>query len=76
MKELEYPEAPSGFVTLYNYKEPFMPFTDPDTREGFGYGGVLVFDGVSDKVQCHLCGEWYHALGNHGSLKSALELIK
>lgn len=59
-KEIEYPDAPSGFVTLYNYKEPFMPF-----REGYGYEGVLLFDGLSDKIQCHLCGDWYEAMGNH-----------
>lgn len=57
---MEYEEAPSGFVTLYNYKEPFMRF-----EEGHGYQGVLLFDGDSDKVQCHFCGNWYHALGAH-----------
>jgi hypothetical protein len=45
---------------MYNYKEPFMEYTG-----GYGYQGILVFDGETDKVQCHLCGEWYHALGNH-----------
>lgn len=59
-KEMEYPDAPSGYVTLYNYKEPFMRF---DT--GYGYQGVLLFDGDEDTVQCHFCGEWFHALGNH-----------
>lgn len=56
--ELEYEEAPSGFVTLYNYKEPFMKF-----KEGYGFQGVLLFDGTSDKIQCHFCGNWYDALG-------------
>jgi len=59
-KELEYPDAPSGFVTLYNYKEPFMPFSN-----GYGYEGVLLFDGQSDKIQCHFCGDWFEAMGNH-----------
>lgn len=59
-KELEYPDAPSGYVTLYNYKEPFMPYVG-----GHGYQGVLLFDGESDKVQCHLCGEWFKELGHH-----------
>lgn len=62
-KELEYPDAPSGFVTLYNYKEPFMPFSFEG--EGYGYEGVLLFDGTTDKIQCHLCGGWYKAMGNH-----------
>src|SRR6267142_1275679 len=59
-KEMEYEQAPSGYVKIYDYKEPFMPF-----REGFGFLGALMFDGESDKVQCHFCGEWFHQLGNH-----------
>lgn len=59
-KEMEYPDAPSGFVTLYNFKEPFMKY-----EKGYGYQGVLLFDGGTDKVQCHLCGEWFEALPNH-----------
>jgi len=62
-KEMEYPDSPSGFVTLYNYKEPFMPFKYEG--DGYGYEGVLLFDGTSDKIQCHLCGNWLHAMGNH-----------
>ena len=71
-KELEYPDAPCGYVTMYNYKEPFMPFQDPISREGYGYEGVLVFDGETDKVQCHFCGQWFHALGNHIQKEHAL----
>jgi hypothetical protein len=58
--ELEYEDAPSGFVTLYNYKAPLMDF-----KKGYGYEGVLLFDGSTDKVQCHFCGQWFHSLGNH-----------
>lgn len=56
----EYEDAPSGSVYFYNYKEPLMPF-----EGGFGFNGALIFDDVSDRVQCHFCGEWYHALGHH-----------
>ena len=59
-KIMEYEDSPSGFVTLYNYKEPFMKY-----EKGFGFQGVLLFDGETDKVQCHLCGQWFTALGNH-----------
>lgn len=59
-KQLEYEQAPSGYVTLYNYKEPFMKF-----RQGFGFMGVLVFDGETDKIQCHYCGEWFENLSHH-----------
>lgn len=57
---IEYEEAPSGFVTFYNYKEPLMKFTG-----GFGFMGALVFDGETDKIQCHFCGEWFGSLAPH-----------
>lgn len=65
LKEIEYEDAPSGYVTLYNYKEPFMDFHSPITADSFGYEGVLLFDGATDKVQCHFCGKWYESLGPH-----------
>lgn len=58
--EIEHNDAPSGYVTLYKYKEPFMPF-----ETGFGYQGVLLFDGETDKVQCHFCGDWFDYLPAH-----------
>jgi hypothetical protein len=58
--EIEYEEAPCGYVTFYNYKEPLMKFT-----EGYGFMGALVFDGKTDQIQCHLCGEWFGSLGHH-----------
>lgn len=58
--EIEYEDAPSGYVTFYNYKEPLMRY-----EQGFGYVGALVFDGETDKVQCHLCGEWFAYLSPH-----------
>lgn len=57
---LEYEDAPSGSVYFYNYKEPLIPFDN-----GFGYIGALIFDECTDQVQCHFCGEWAVALGNH-----------
>jgi hypothetical protein len=59
-KEIEYEDAPSGYVTFYNYKEPLMKF-----EGGFGFVGALVFDGESDKIQCHFCGEWFGQLAHH-----------
>jgi len=41
-KTLEYEEAPSGSVCLYNYKEPFMEFHDEELGVGHGYQGVLL----------------------------------
>lgn len=57
---MEYEQAPSGSVSIYNYKEPFMDFLG-----GFGFQGALLFDTVSDKIQCHFCGEWFENLSAH-----------
>lgn len=57
---LEYPESPSGYVTFYNYKEPLIEF-----KGGFGYVGALLFDGETDQIQCHICGEWFGQLAPH-----------
>jgi sulfur relay (sulfurtransferase) DsrC/TusE family protein len=58
--ETEYEDAPSGSVTFYNYKEPLMKFDN-----GYGYVGALVFDSETEKVQCHLCGDWLGQLPHH-----------
>lgn len=63
LHEMEYEDAPSGFVNLYNYKEPFMKFESE--FGGFGYQGVLLFDGKTQKIQCHFCGEWLNYLPHH-----------
>jgi len=57
---MEYPDAPSGSVALYHYKEPFMPFD-----RGYGFRGVLLADEETGDLQCHFCGEWYPNLSNH-----------
>ncbi len=57
---IKHETAPSGFVTFYDYKEPFTKF-----KEGFGYIGVLLHDTESGKIQCHFCGEWLTALPAH-----------
>lgn len=57
---MEYVDSPSGYVTLYSYKEPFMKF-----EGGYGYQGVLLMDGKTNDIQCHLCGSWFNYLPNH-----------
>lgn len=37
-----------------------MPF-----QAGYGYEGVLAFDPIEDKIQCHFCGEWFITLQHH-----------
>lgn len=66
-KVIEHEEAPSGYVTMYRYKEPLMKF-----KEGFGFQGVLLMNGDGDSVQCHYCGEWMEYLPNHIKLKHGL----
>lgn len=56
----EYPDAPSGSVFFYHYKEPLMRFD-----KGYGYQGALIYDTDSEKIQCHFCGEWFDSLGRH-----------
>ena len=58
---IEYEDAPSGAIKLYNYKEPFMPVP----VGCFGYMGVLMHDAEQDLIQCHVCGEWFSKLANH-----------
>lgn len=31
----------------------------------FGEIGILAYDPLEDKVQCHICGKWYLRLGKH-----------
>lgn len=35
-------------------------------QEGaFGEVGSLAYDAIADKVQCHICGQWFHFLSGH-----------
>lgn len=70
-KEYEYDEAPSGFIWIYNAKEPLMKF-----EGGFGFDGVLALDGNDDKVQCHFCGQWFGALHNHLAREHAMSVAE
>ena len=31
----------------------------------YGQAGILAYDDVEDKVQCHICGKWFRGLNNH-----------
>jgi alkylated DNA nucleotide flippase Atl1 len=68
-KEMEYEDAPSGYCTLYDYKSPFMAY-----EGGYGFQGVLLFDGKTDKIQCHLCGAWEKSLQHHLKREHALNV--
>ena len=45
---------------LYKSQEPFM-----EVKRGHGYQGVVMYDDVEDKVECHICGKWFESLGSH-----------
>lgn len=46
--------------TYHGYKEPLRSFLG-----GYGYIGVLSQDENGEKLQCHICGEYYSRLNNH-----------
>ena len=45
---------------LYKAQAPFM-----EVKRGYGYQGVVMYDDAEDKVQCHICGNWFASLGQH-----------
>ena len=47
---------------LYKAQEPFM-----DVKRGHGFQGVLMYDDIADKIQCHICGEWFNSVAHHAS---------
>lgn len=46
-------------VLFYGYKEPLRSF-----KGGYGYQGVLRYNKIKDKVQCHFCGRLFRAINN------------
>lgn len=48
---------------LYKAQEPFM-----EVKRGFGFQGVVMYDDVEDKVQCHICGAWKENVGQHSAI--------
>jgi hypothetical protein len=53
-------------IPLKKAVEPFM------SADGYGYQGIILYDVIEDKIQCHLCGNWYkqitadHLFHKHG----------
>jgi len=43
----------------------YADLTKMPKRVSAGYGGVILYDEVNDKVQCSECGEWYGQLVRH-----------
>lgn len=47
-------------LVLVNYKEPLLKVED-----GFGYVGAILTTIDGEKIQCHICGSLFSALGPH-----------
>ena len=61
--KMEIPQTGEEAFYGFPLKEPYLPIPD-----GYGYYGVLLQNGKgeeADKVQCHICGKWFGALGAH-----------
>lgn len=52
---------------LYKAQEPFM-----EMKHGHGYQGVLMFDDLNNKCQCHVCGKWFVSIGQHSFFRHKL----
>lgn len=46
--------------TIFKAEPPFE-----EIKNGHGYLGILLRDINEDKIQCHLCGDWFKALPSH-----------
>ena len=53
---------------LFKVHEPFMEVT-----RGHGYLGVVMYDDVEDKVQCHICGKWTKMLAQHSRMAHGIK---
>lgn len=47
---------------LYKVEPPLLP-----SETGYGFSGVIRWNCVIDKLQCHICGKWYSSLQTHVS---------
>ena len=48
--------------TIFKVEPPLISLEE---KNQFGFLGVLLRNKVLDKVQCHLCGEWFDSLSAH-----------
>lgn len=53
---------------LYKAQAPFM-----EVKRGYGYQGVVMYDDAEDKVQCHICGNWFENVGQHSAIAHQLK---
>lgn len=61
------------FLTLKHYKEPLLPVPE---SEGFGFYGAIQVTLDGEKMQCHICGNLYCAVGVHAFSKHRLPAVQ
>lgn len=57
-KKIEALKLPKDVITLQKAVPPYIPIQH-------GYVGVLLYNTKTDKIQCHICGDWRNSLGQH-----------
>lgn len=55
-----YTPNPEDIETVFKVEPPLF-----EIEGGFGYQGVVLRDRATDKLQCHICGEWFSSLQCH-----------
>ena len=50
-------EYGKNVIPLFKCSPPFQRYKD-----GYGFLGVLLWDAIEDKLQCHICGKWFKAI--------------
>lgn len=60
-----------GGLELGNNIETLFKVEPPLTvaPSNYGYIGVLLRNRETDKIQCHICGEWFKSVGSHSARK-------
>lgn len=59
MKEISLGEN-ENIETIFKVEPPLT-----EIENGYGYIGVVLRNKLTDKLQCHVCGEWFDLLSNH-----------
>ncbi len=54
---------------LFKAVEPFM-----EVRDGQGFVGVIMYDEIEDKMQCHVCGKFFSSLGAHVNMAHKISM--
>ncbi len=59
VREIDRMNLPTDVIPIQKSMPPYIPVGK------YGFMGLLLLDTKVDKIQCHVCGYWYHSLGRH-----------